>query len=359
MRNIAFRVDASAKIGSGHVMRCLTLAEALRSAGATVTFICRGRAANQIRRQGFEVALLPWRKAPRKDPRPPYGTWLGATSKQDAADTVKAIGQSPVDLLIVDHYGIGAKWHKRLRAHAKSIMAIDDLADRKYDCDLLLDQSALGKGEERYASRVPRGCKVLLGPKFALLRPEFKKVRSMGCMWDEQVHKIFVSFGGSDTTNETGKTLAVASSLHLSLRVIAVVGESNRRYSMLQRRFGKTRGVSLVKNPPSMADAMLHTDLAIGAPGMTTWERACLGIPSVLLALAENQEGIGRAMQGAEAALYLGCARDVTEEDLARAITGLILAPDVRCRMAAEGMRLSDGLGVERVMAEIRGRSTT
>ncbi|HEX5792517.1 MAG TPA: UDP-2,4-diacetamido-2,4,6-trideoxy-beta-L-altropyranose hydrolase, partial [Rheinheimera sp.] len=181
---ILFRADASTRIGSGHVMRCLTLAQTLTKLGAECHFVCRqtdGNLNDLICQQGYQLYTL-------------AGT---ADEQQDAAQTLQQLRQS-YQLLIVDHYALAQQYCSALRQRCKHIMVIDDLANRRHDCDLLLDQNLLPQAEQRYAERVPAHCETLLGPRYALLREEFYQAAA-----PRDPNRILIGFGGSDEQHLT------------------------------------------------------------------------------------------------------------------------------------------------------------
>jgi UDP-2,4-diacetamido-2,4,6-trideoxy-beta-L-altropyranose hydrolase len=177
--NITIRTDASTRIGLGHLVRCRTLATALRDQGATVRFICRAHPGHQIaalRADGLDVTALP---APpdQEAADGDYAAWLGVPQAQDAAETIAALAADRPDWLIVDHYGLDVDWEQALRPHVGRILVIDDLANRRHDGDLLLDQNYAPAGTTRYQGLLPPGARTLLGPAYALLRPEYAQHR--------------------------------------------------------------------------------------------------------------------------------------------------------------------------------------
>jgi len=171
--NIVFRVDSSSQMGVGHLMRCLTLADELKKQNHNATFICRELKGNLIKLIEHRVLILPVDKDFQSDDL--YLSWLGATQEQDAKQTIQVIHDN-ADLLIVDSYALDEVWHKQLKPHAKKIMVIDDLADREFDCDVLLNQNLASKQGD-YQGKVPSDCELLLGCEYALLRPEFAAFR--------------------------------------------------------------------------------------------------------------------------------------------------------------------------------------
>ena len=203
--NIFFRVDASLQIGTGHFMRCLTLANSLKESnelkgkGSTTTFICRhitDSLRQLISENGHALALLPKHEviAISESNSLAYAKWLGASQAEDAQASMLAIGVSNCDWLVVDHYALDKHWEATLRAKAKSILVIDDIADRQHDCDVLLDQNFYVDMQSRYVDKVPKHCQLLLGPRYALLRPEFLTARQQAKVRSGAVKRILVFF---------------------------------------------------------------------------------------------------------------------------------------------------------------------
>ena len=232
---VVIRTDSSIRIGTGHLMRCLTLADSLRRQGAEIVFICRnleGHMARIARAKDYDVTMLPIPDASTKvkSPANEYDEWLGVEKDIDASQTLSALSKLDVavDWLIVDHYALDADWERKVQPLVNNIMAIDDLANREHSCDLLLDQNLFDSAEQRYAGLVPESCKMLLGPRYALLRDEFLYATEKKPMRDGSVRRLFVFFGGADPTNETGKTLkAIAMLQRPDIEVEVVIGGSN------------------------------------------------------------------------------------------------------------------------------------
>jgi len=240
--HVAIRTDSSAAIGTGHLYRCLTLADALRRNGASVCFISAELTGNLSvlpERQGFEVRRLPRPEGQGGEHAQPRRQvhWTGVEWAEDASQTRAALADTPrLDWLVVDHYAIDRRWESRLRTFAEKIMVIDDLADRPHDCDLLLDQNDLDPQGRRYAKLVPEGCRILLGPCFALLRREFIEARASLRARDGRIGRILVFFGGSDPTNQTGKGLEAIRMLgRRNFVVDVVVGEGNSHGDRIRR----------------------------------------------------------------------------------------------------------------------------
>jgi UDP-2,4-diacetamido-2,4,6-trideoxy-beta-L-altropyranose hydrolase len=353
---VVIRVDSSVDMGTGHVMRCLTLAEELREGGATVDFICRdleGNLLNLIEREkGFEVHRL---QAPRADfstrpDSPAHAVWLKVDWWRDAEQSREVLKrvQSP-DWLIVDHYALDRSWEKLVRPHVQRIMVIDDLADRPHDCDLLLDQN-YSKEPGRYVTLVPSSCRTLLGPKFALIRREFASRRSRAVVLGNSVQRILVYFGGVDGNNETTKALKAIdqSELHRAT-VDVVVGSANPHKDEI---LDVTRGMeqAIVRGyVENMAELMAMADLFVGAGGTTTWERCCLGLPSIVIAIAVNQRPLAEAMAEEGFLFYLGEGRSVSEQKLVEALR--VMNDPAQLRSFSERTKaLVDGQGTRRVV---------
>ena len=224
---IAFRVDASSEIGTGHFMRCLALAEELKQRGARTCFVSRhlsGPFQKMLDRGQHGIAHIAGATTGEANQDLEHGHWLGTSQARDAADTVDALSGRRWDWLVVDHYALDAFWESILRDAAAKILVIDDIADRKHDCDLLLDQNLHEKGAERYLEKAPSNCKILLGPRYALLREEFRSLRTQVVARDGAVRRILVFFGGIDACNYTAQTIEAIALLNIAdLHVDAVI----------------------------------------------------------------------------------------------------------------------------------------
>ena len=296
---VVFRVDASLQMGTGHVMRCLTLAQVLKENGANVEFICRrhkGSLIDKIRSNGFIVYELGLFEETEVDTGLAHSHWLGVTQRQDADDCVDILKAEKLDWLIVDHYAIDEDWQCKLKPYYKKLMVIDDLADRKHQCDVLLDQN-FGRSSQDYKDLVPTSAKFLMGSKYALLRPEFEKYRqySLNRRKNEKFKKLLVNMGGTDTDNITGKVIErlQIAKLPKDVEITIVMGKTAPHLSNIITSVNKLPYGSEVKvDVDNMAELMANADIAIGASGATTWERCCLGLPTIQLVTAHNQEFI-------------------------------------------------------------------
>jgi len=323
------RCDASIAIGSGHIMRCATLAARLRERGAQVEFACRNLPAflrERIVAAGVtRVHALPQHPGAGPEDREPvlaHREWLGVSQADDASDTLEIVGAGPSpDWLVVDHYGLDARWERALRPHVRNILAIDDLADRDHDCDLLLDQNFFLDPGPRYAGRLPRATDTLLGPRFALLRPEFAHARERQPERDGALRRIFVSFGSFDPANQTSLALrAIAAAGLEALGVDVVIGRDIPHRAEIEALCSQLPRCRLHVDIENMAGLMATADLAIGASGATNWERCCLRLPALLVSMADNQYPIAHDLGEAGACLFLGRSGEVTVDDVAAAL---------------------------------------
>lgn len=289
-QRIAFRTDANSEIGTGHFMRCLTLANELKKHGAEIGFVSRGMPAylvQMLQEQNIDLYELPNVDTEDADDLP-HSKWLKTSQLQDALQTIELLGKSKLDWLVVDHYAIDQRWERPLRNFANKIMVIDDLADRQHDCDLLLDQNFYRDMHTRYVGKVPNHCELLLGPTYALLREEFREIRSSVKPRTGEVKNVLVFFGGVDTDNYTTEAIKALMKLNWAGHVNVVVGQNHPNIKNIQDLCKSSRFECHIQTT-KMASLMAQADLAIGAGGSSIWERFCMGLPSVCISTADNQ----------------------------------------------------------------------
>ncbi|WP_183350703.1 UDP-2,4-diacetamido-2,4,6-trideoxy-beta-L-altropyranose hydrolase [Geomonas paludis] len=336
---VIFRADASVDIGAGHVMRCLTLAAALRERGCAVSFISRdlpGNISANVEAAGYPVFRIPVEKNPTPDV--PFALDVPA----DIARTAEILRhEQDVDWLVIDHYGVDVTWETPLRALVGKMMVIDDVANRRHDCDLLLDQNLYENMESRYDDLVPEHCTKFLGPRYALLRDEFVQARRSLRERDGSVKRILITFGGGDASNETAKALEAWRMVGRDdIAVDVVVGGGNPHREQLQQLCADLPNVSFHCNVNNMAQMMAEADLAIGAGGSTTWERCFLGLPSITLIVADNQAATTTAVGVQGATLNVGWYEDIDAATLAGMIRRVLSDPKALQEMTARGFAL-------------------
>jgi UDP-2,4-diacetamido-2,4,6-trideoxy-beta-L-altropyranose hydrolase len=332
-----FRADASTAIGSGHVVRCASLAQALAAAGYEVHFACRSLAGDLnhwLEAEGFRVHKI-------------LGTAEAAISESmDADATMKSVPAQRYDWLIVDHYELGAAWEGAMAALVDRVFVIDDLG-RRHDCDLLLDQNYENLTHARYADIEPSGCELLLGPRFALLGPQFAALRPVSLRRHrETISRVLVCMGGSDPFNETGKILVALSQLP-QLYIDVAIGAGNPHRGAVEAACAGLRHATLHVQTPSMAKLMAAADVAICGAGNITWERCALGLPGLATIMADNQASTAAAVEAAGGHQLLGWHHSLAAEDYARAL--LAMDSTRLRRMSAAAAAICDGGGVARV----------
>lgn len=358
---VAFRTDASRQIGTGHVMRCLTLANVLRERGADCRFICReqpGNLLHLIRAQEFKTVVLPVASGEcdyaRKDVQSDvaHTESLGVDWQTDADATQEALGDVKVDWLVVDHYGLDARWETAMRSRFEKLLVIDDLANRPHVCNQLLDQT-FGRDSGDYRTLVPDDCRIQCGSRYALLRPQFAALRpySLRRRRHPDMRQILITLGGVDRDNATGQVLEALRDCPLptDCRVTVVMG-ANAPW------IDQVREQALLMNRPThvrigaqdMAQVMADSDLAIGAAGSTSWERCCLGLPTIMAVLAENQVLIAKSLSEAGAALVIE-KRDASQLQIALDR----MDSETLWSMSQKSASVTDGLGAARVSSQL------
>lgn len=353
--NFVFRTDASKEIGTGHVMRCLTLADDLKSKGNDVTFICReheGNLNNLIENRGFEVYRL---SKPGDNFEPDndltHSSWLGDSWNNDFDETKSIIDKLKVkpEWLVIDHYAIDYRWESKIRPFVNNIFVIDDIADRNHDCDLLLDQNLVENMQNRYDEKVPESCRLLLGPEYALLQPIYAELHERIPPREGPVKRILISFGGADNENITGLVLSVFISLNRpDIEVDVVISDVSQYKSKIEKLISNHDNIHLHGSLPTLAPLMAKADLAIGACGTTSWERLCLGLPAIVITLAENQTAIARGLHNEGLVKWLGDQKEVSEGDIKDSLleileNGFKKETSITCKEAV------DGIGTKRV----------
>jgi UDP-2,4-diacetamido-2,4,6-trideoxy-beta-L-altropyranose hydrolase len=290
--NIAIRVDASQQIGTGHVMRCLTLADGLAKHGAYIRFIARHMPKylqDMITSKGYEFKQLNRLSTSNLLDELKHAEWLGVSQAKDAEESITELTDKNWNWLIVDHYALDFRWEAKLRNTTQKLMVIDDLADRNHDCDILLDQNFYADMDSRYTDKVPFNCQLILGPKYALIRDGFREARKTLQVRSSEVKRVLVFFGGMDSQNYTGKAIEALSELtEYRFDVDVVIGDQHPNKGEIIAMCAAYGYLCHVQTN-SMAELMANADLALGAGGTAVWERCCLGLPALSISVASNQ----------------------------------------------------------------------
>ena len=339
-----FRADSSREIGSGHVMRCLTLADLLAASGHHCAFLCRpapGDLIDEIGTRGHTAMQMS-----------PIAAQSTTSESEDACASKEAISDLAIDWLVVDHYGLGIEWEHALRSHARNLLVIDDVG-RDHECSLLLDQNFPNPVHDRYR-RTLTDAKLLMGPQYALLRPDFSKCRPAALRRRTGAcARFLVSMGGSDPSNATTKALAGLESVwQEGWHADVIVGAGNPHRKSIESICSRRSTMTLHVQTADMARLMTAADFAIGAGGSTTWERCCLGLPSLISILSIDQFSIATAVAHAGAQSLLGWDQEVTVADYTREISAL--TPARLSAMSVSAAKICDGLGASRVAARLQ-----
>ena len=342
-------------------MRCLTLARALREQGSICRFIVRdlpGHLAAKIDAAGFDVTLLRAPTGPVPNVPPPHAAWAGVNWDIDAEETRAALDEPP-DWLVVDHYAFDARWHRSARPEVTKLMVIDDLADRPLDCDILLDQN-LGRTARDYDGLLPEHCRCLMGPSYALLRPEFAETRAnaLAERANRGLQHLLITMGGVDPQDTTSQVLRAVKTADLpkDVRITVVMGShapALDKVRALARDMPHPTDICV--DVTDMANIMAAADLAIGAAGSTTWERCALGLPTIIVQIAENQAEIARALRDAGAALDPGLAN---APEFGRKIQAKLADAPSRLKTIAErAANICDGNGAAKVVTVLKAET--
>jgi UDP-2,4-diacetamido-2,4,6-trideoxy-beta-L-altropyranose hydrolase len=334
---IVFRVDASLKMGIGHFMRCLTLANELNRQKHEIFFICRNLVGNLISKIQYPVMILPANKNFQSDDL--YLNWLESSQEEDANQTIEVIPKN-TDLLIVDNYALNKDWHIKLRAFSKKIMVIDDLADRIFDCDILLNQN-LDAHASDYQSIIPDECELYLGCNFALLRPEFQKLRKKAIIKRKntlEIKNILVNMGGIDEKNIVYDVLK---NIPDNFNIVVILGGQSQHNTMIKNYAQFKKNIKVEVDAKNMSELMFNADLAIGAGGSTSWERCCLGLPTLLYVLSENQNQASKNLE------KRGAVKIV--RNLKVNLHDIVDNLNLWQSMSDNAIRLCDGEGVKRI----------
>jgi UDP-2,4-diacetamido-2,4,6-trideoxy-beta-L-altropyranose hydrolase len=322
---VLFRCDATAEIGAGHATRCLALAEALEDAGWRITFVVNEEAPSLVpalAAGAFKLRII--------------------DRQRDEIEILRQEANGAAELLVLDHYQRDARLESACRPFIQKILVLDDATGRDHDCDI-------------YAGHVPARARVLTGPVYALMRRAFveKRPEALGRRDDRRVKEILVSFGATDPSNATSVALAALEPFADDISIVVALSSRAQHLDDVRRRL---RGRMRLALDAEMAALMTEADLAIGAAGVSSYERAVLGLPSIIVTLARNQCNLGRSLIRSGAAVDAGALDGDVKMRLARAVEPVIADCTQRMRMAQAASALADGQGALRVVAAITQR---
>ena len=339
---ILIRADASVEIGTGHVMRCLALAQAWQDAGGRAVFAMTKTIpaiSDRLRLEGMDIVSITGESG----------------AAEDVSQTLTAARLHEANWVALDGYSFGALYQCEIKQAEKKLLFLDDNAHCSHYCaDLVLNQN-IHANEGMYAHR-DTWSRLLLGPRFALLRREFSNLRGQPRPVADTGRKVLVAFGGSDPGNKTASAIEALESLPPgSLEVSVVVGGGNPHLETLKQLCARSHHpIRIVQDPKSMTDLMLWADVAISAAGSTCWEMCFLGLPAILIAVAENQKPGAQELARRGIAQYLGCVGNFSPQGLAAELRELLESKPQRAAMSAAGRQLIDGQGSDRVITAMQ-----
>jgi len=350
---VVIRADAGRVVGSGHLMRCLALADELKNNYAKVTFVCRniqGNMTDFIVKRGYSCEIIPNQEKYFASDHEFYA-WMLTNAAYEVEQMTKVLsGIGTPNWLIIDHYGIDYYFEKAMQSLVKNVMVIDDLANRRHECDLLLDQNYYPDRVNRYDNLVPATCIKLLGPEFTILKPEFAQLRKKSSKAEKIVKNIIISFGGSDNEAMTLKTLAaILNNKIKDITFEVVIGQINPYREAIEKICKQHINLKFHYQISNMAELMSKADLFIGSGGTTNWERLCLGLPAIIISTAENQVEVCQNLADKELIHYLGTVSEFSDEKFNEAFTNCIKNYKWRNFVHVHGQQLVDGKGTSRV----------
>ncbi|MGF2033929.1 MAG: UDP-2,4-diacetamido-2,4,6-trideoxy-beta-L-altropyranose hydrolase [Nostoc sp. CmiVER01] len=335
---LLIRADASTQIGTGHVMRCLALAQAWQDAGGGVIFVMATEAPDlktRLKSGGMEVIYLP----------------IEIGSAEDAEETAKLARQFDANWVVVDGYQFGAKYQEIIKEFELKLLFIDDYGHAKqYYADIVLNQN-IHPEEELYRNRQPY-TQLLLGTNYSLLRREFWQWRGWQRSLPLIAKKLLVTLGGADPDNVTLKVIQGLQKVEVEeLEAVVVVGGSNPHYDRLLVVSQESKfPIHLKRNVKNMPELMAWADVAIAAGGSTSWELAFMGLPSIVLILADNQQDTAEKLGNLNIVINLGWHQDISEVEIAQAIKKLLLAKQTRIEISRHAQQLLDGYCTARII---------
>jgi UDP-2,4-diacetamido-2,4,6-trideoxy-beta-L-altropyranose hydrolase len=335
---LLIRADANVAIGTGHVMRCLALAQAWQDSGGQCIFAMAESTPaieQRLLREKLHVKCIA----------------AASGSVEDSKGTVRLARERNAAWVVLDSYHFDSAYQFAIKASGFKLLLIDDHGQGETYCaDLVLNQN-LHATPELYTSREP-STRLLLGPRYALLRREFRQCRDYQREIPEAGRKILVTMGGSDPNNVTAKVIeAIRQLTDSDLETVIMVGGSNPNLFALGPAVRGQKSMRLVADPPNVAELMKWADVAIAAAGTTFWEICCLGLPAVLLELAKNQKGVAAAADELRIAWSLGDAAEASSCTIAGKLKELLSSQEIRASQSQKGRNLVDGVGAQRVLA--------
>jgi len=357
---VAIRVDASAQIGTGHVRRSLSLAEAMRKLGAEIRFVTRSLGVDSvgmIASAGFErpTLLAPPDSVFTPDPTVPHSTWAEVSFERDAEGTCDALADFAPNWVVLDSYAFDERWHRSVREKLGcQIAQIDDLADRKLACDLLIDHTYAPDHRAKYSDVLPRSARLLGGPRYGLLGSAYAEATRY--TFQEQVRSVGIFMGGIDADDHSGGVLDALDQIGFDGAVEVIATSANPNLGALRERIARRPNTQLSVDLPDLAAFFARHDLQVGAGGGASWERCCIGVPTLLVVVAPNQMSVAPLLAETGIAAF---APEPAPDVLVEHLEALIEDAPRRAGLAERSRELVDGLGATRAALGILASSLT
>lgn len=342
------------------MIRCLALARELDALGAKVEFICRrhvGNLVSLVEQDGFLVHALP---SPERSPGSGDQAYagdlrpedcLGVSVGKDVAETSIVVEERKPDWLIIDHYGIDTQWESELHCQGLKVMVIEDLTTRVHNCEVILNQNFFPYKFDQYLRRVPEDCVQFVGPQFALLRPEFTQARPRRRQIRKPVERVLLFFG-ADPSNVTTALLRLLGHPDFDhLRIDVVLSAGNIHRDAVVEAVAKHGNAQLHIQIKNISDLMIQTDLCVGAGGISMLERLCVGLPSLVVTIASNQERSSRELYREGLLVWCASSENLDFKQVHAAIKDAVARPFLLESIAKKGMELVPGNGA-RIVAK-------
>jgi len=347
--NVVIRADASTEIGTGHIMRCLTLANLLRSYGCKIIFICQelsGDLCDFLEEKEFQVCRIAIDSQKNE-----------SLLQLELSQVVNIINQSKltIDWLIVDHYKLDIKWESKIRPFVNKIMVIDDLANRVHDCDLLLDQNPYNNYQHRYQDLVSNSCLQLLGLDYLMLRSEFTSKSNLHKKQTAIAQNILITMGGTDSRNITCWLIEALEYVPISLSIRIVVGAGCPHTNKIKLAASKANlhEISVEQSVTNISELMLWSDLAICAGGFTTYELAFMGVPTIVISASATQLEAAIALHQLGITKFIGEFGNIPMSSIVSELSDMIFKSEKRVELSYIGKAKIDGYGVNRVVENL------
>jgi len=334
--SIAFRVDKSELVGSGHFYRSLNIAKVLKKKKINVKFICKKNnltkdIKKELKENKINLNEIDYKKNPLNE---------------DANQTIKILKKNKTKLLIVDNYNLNYKWESSVKKYVNKLLVIDDLANRKHNCEILLDQNYVENFANRYKKYINKNCRTFLGPRYVLLNPNFSKIKKK--IKKNKVKNIFIFFSSSFQKKLTGIIYNVFKKKKFKeLKINFIVGHSSNKNKLIKKFKNENYKTYIFKK--NIINLMKKSDLAIGAGGSNSWERISLGLPSLAICLSDNQKSICSYLKKKKLIIYLGESKDVNVKKIENEVTKAIRNISKLRKISSSGQTIIDGKGSLRI----------